>query len=428
MSLRRFRLATLAAASISLVLASCGGGGGSSDSDDGTSALGTQVDAFMTPYLAAKGITAATLTVMKDGAVLYEKAYGYSNLAGTVPLTADALMTGASIVKPVAAAAVQKLAAAGTLALTDKVFCPGVTTPSTANHCWVSGGWVVSSDSRIFDITIEHLISHRGGWDRAGTACYAYQSLSAYPDIQASLDDYGGPCDPQGHEFIVQLIEGIGSPPTLSEDIKFVMKGDLDFTPGTTPSTGDRYSNFGYMLLQHIIETASGVGFNAYVNSVVFTPLGVSSSDFKSGNSRLADADPREPNYVTSLIYPSIYAPGTTVPVRDGAINAGNHLADSTSIMTSRAMATFAGAFKIDTDSNSVDGPTNGVPLSGTTNYGYHYGALPGTATVVGQRTSGVSYAVLMNKNDTFEGPGPRDDYAGDVRVGLEAVLSSAGF
>lgn len=76
----------------------------------------------MRPYLSQNGITAATLTVMKDGVVLYEQAYGYKDQAGTVALTPSALMTGASIVKPVTAAIVQKLAAAGQLQLSDKAY------------------------------------------------------------------------------------------------------------------------------------------------------------------------------------------------------------------------------------------------------------------------------------------------------------------
>lgn len=412
-----------------VTVAGCGGSGGSGDdTSDPASPLAAKVDAFMVDYLAAQGITATTLTVMKDGEVLYEKAYGYHDAAATVPLEADALMTGASIVKPVTAAAVQKLASDGRLALDDKVFCSGSTTPSADHHCWIPSSWVASTDTRIFDITVAHLMSHQAGWNRAGTACYAYQQSPA--EIQAVLAAGRSPCDPIQHEFIVQLGLGLSAPPTLAQDVQFFLRGDLDYTPGEAPDSGvDRYSNMGYLLLGHIVEAASGSGYNDYVNGEILAPLGVAAADFQTAHSRLADADPREPNYLTTKQSYSVYEPGKLVSARDGVLVAANHQAAATTMMTSRAMASFAGAYRIGTDADGIDGVDNGKPLAtGETHTAYHRGDLPGTAAVLRQRVSGVSYAVLMNRNDRYEGDGTRVDYPADVMEGLDAVLSAAGY
>lgn len=426
----RFKRVGASALLAAALLSACGGGGSEpadTPADDGTSSLGAQVDAFMTPYLSANGITAATLTIMKDGVVLYEKAYGHKDAAGTTPLPADALLTGASIVKPVTAAAIQALAAAGSLALDDRVFCQGSTTPSAANHCWIDADWVASTDARIHDITIAHLLAHRAGWDRAGTGCHAYRLADAA--TQVKLASGGNPCDLLQQEPLIQAALGLSSPPTRADDIRFFMSADLDYTPGTAPAAGgDRYSNFGYLLLGWIVEQASGTDYNRYVNTTILGPLGVAASDFKTAQSLLADADPREPNYITSTTANSVFVPGTVVSARDGAINAANHLAEATTLMTSGAMARFAGAYRIDTDANGIDGVDNGLPLGGATHSGYHRGDLPGTAAVLSQRTSGVSYAVLMNKNDRYEGSGTRKDYPADVKAGLDGVLSSAGY
>lgn len=408
---------------LSSLLVACGGGSSSSPSPTATrSALAVAADVFMAPYLTSNGITAATLTIMKSGVVLYEKAYGYKDLAGTVPLSADALMTGASIVKPVTASAIQKLATATSLSLSDKVFCALGVVPSSANHCWISNTWVTSTDVRIQNITISHLLAHKGGWDRNLTNCYAYQ-ISPSP-TRTSLTNNGNPCDPMQHEAIVQAAGALTVPPTLEQDIRFFMNGNLDFVPGGTAS----YSNFGFMLLGLIVERASGVDFNTYVTANILSPLGVSSSDFKTNSSLLVNADPREPNYITTLTGPSVYAPGTTVSARNGMMNAANFLAAATTAMTSKAMATFAGSFKIDTDSNGTDGVNNGLPLNGTTNNGFHGGDLPGTAAMLRQLPSGVSYAVLMNKNDKFEGSGTRKDYPSEVKAGIDAAITSGGY
>jgi CubicO group peptidase (beta-lactamase class C family) len=205
------------------------------------------------------------------------------------------------------------------------------------------------------------------------------------------------------------------------------MNGGLDYTPGTTSTAGDRYSNFGYVLLGLIVERASGMGFNTYVNTEVLGPLGISSEDFKTSNSLLSQADPREPNYITNKTARSIYVPGTTVSARDGALNATTFQAAATSLTTSRAMAMFASHYKIDTDADSIDGPDNGRPLAGSTNDGLHYGDLPGTAAAVRQMRSGISYSVLMNKNGKFEGGCPRD-YPRDVSQGIDDAIVAAGY
>jgi len=389
-------------------------------------ALGQRIDDFMKPYLAANGISAATLTLIKDDKILYEAAYGYQDAARTIPLSPSALLTTASIVKPVTAAAAQHLIAQGKLRSSDRVFCgPGIA-PSAAAHCWIDSTWVSATDTRIQQITVAHLLSHSGGWDRAGTACAAYQA--ADNTTRAALVASGNPCDVLQHEFIVQAALGIATPPTQEQLIRFVMRGNLDFLPGTTPLSGDRYSNFGYLLLGLIVERASGLSYIDFVNQEILGPVGVPARDFKGARSLLSQADPREPNYISTKQYPSVFAPGTMVPARDGALNADNFFAAATVITTARAMARFAGYYRIDTDSRGIDGLDNGTPLAGRRQRGSHSGALPGTATMVTQLPSGVSFAVLLNKNDQFEGVGQRKDYASEVAAGIEAAARASGY
>jgi hypothetical protein len=90
-------------------------------------------------------------------------------------------------------------------------------------------------------------------------------------------------------------------------------------------------------------------------------------------------------------------------------------------------MATFAAHFVIDTDVNGIDGPENGRQLNGARRDGFHDGDLPGTATVVRQLGSGVSYAVLMNKNDKFEN-GCISNYPRTVRNAMDDAISAAGY
>lgn len=420
------KLVALIILHITLGLTACGGGGGGGNpADPRTAALASEVDAFIQPYLTANGITAATVAVMKDGQLLYEKGYGYQNLQATIPLRADALLSGASTVKPITAAAIRKLQIAGLLDVNDQVFCQ----PTTTSRCWVPATWITSTDALISTIRIVDLIAHKGGWDRAGDGCRAFNGPTAVNGgMQSSLLSSGLPCDPLQHDALVKGDLGLSSPATIEQTIRYVMASDLDYTPRTVPpSERDRYSNFGYMLLGYIIERASGQSYNSYVNSEILGPLGIAASDFKNGNSLLSQADPREPNYITNRQTPNVFGAGL-VNARDGGVNAINWVATATSLMTARALARFASAFKIDTDANGIDGTSNGQPLLDATNNGFHGGDLPGSAALVRQLTSGISYAVLLNKNDKFEGAGTRVDYPMDMKTGLDQAVTRAGY
>jgi len=386
----------LACALISL-LAACGGGGGSSTKSAPppvSTDIHTAVDQIMNATLASTGATAATITIIKNGNVIHDQGYGHLDAAGTIALPASALMTTASIVKPVTAAAVQKLALTGKLALGDHVFCTGSNAP-----CWLPANLLSSnSDARAGDITVQELISHEGGWD-----------ISLHGNV-----------DFDKQESVVQSALGLTTPPARDDDIRYWMAArQLDFAPGTKVA----YSNFGYLLLGRVVELASGTSYLQYVQSQVLGPLGVASTDFAGAASLLANRDPREPNYVTSLTGPSVFVPGTTVIVTNGAINAPNWVAASTAITTSKAMATFAGSYLIQTN-NGVDMDQDGQPLNGKTNNGYHYGNYPGTTSIVRQLPSGVSYAVLMNKSNEAAGqPGYQQALMGS----LDSAIAAAG-
>lgn len=417
-------LKTFFLCTITFVLTACGGGGGST-ADPRVAVLASEVDTFIRPYLAANGITAATVAVMKDGQILYERGYGYQNIQATVPLLADALMSGASTVKPITAAAIKNLQSAGLLDLNDPVFCQA----NTTSRCWVPAAWVTSTDVGISTIRIVDLIAHKGGWDRAGEGCRAFNGPTAVNGgMQGALLSTLLPCDPLQHDALVRGDLGLSRPATVEETIRYFMAADLDYQPrNIPPSERDRYSNFGYLLLGFIIERASGLTYNNYVNSQILGPLGIPASDFKNGNSLLSEADPREPNYITNKQIPNVFGAGL-VNARNGGVNAINWVAAATSLMTARALARFASVFKIDTDADGVDGPTNGQPLAGASNDGFHGGDLPGSAALVRQLRSGVTYAVMMNKNDKFEGSGPRVDYPMDMKAGLDRAVVRAGY
>ncbi|MDM5179503.1 serine hydrolase [Massilia sp. DJPM01] len=387
------------------VLAGCGGGsGGDVASNAGTSLgcvaqrpgasaaellacsadLNGKIDAVMTPFMAANGITAATVAVAKEGVMLAERGYGHRDSARRIPLPADAMFITASIVKPVTAAAIQKLARERKLALTDHVFCTGLNAP-----CWLARELQPAlPDARVGAITIAQLLEHQGGWDA----------------------DISG--DPMQSEFDIQQSLGLSVPPQQDDIIRFVMRQQLDFVPGSTTA----YSNFGYLVLGQIIEKASGSSYLTYVQENIMGPLGIPKADFEVMRSLMRDRHPREPHYITTLMAPSVFVPGTTVLALDGAVRAENWAPAGQIISTAKAMTLFAAHYRI----------PDGVPLAGAKNNSGFSGADPGVATVLRQLPSGISYAVMMNKLDE-NNPSGDASYQLQILHRIEAVLKDAG-
>ncbi|CUI03824.1 serine hydrolase domain-containing protein [Massilia antarctica] len=346
--------------------------------------LNGKIDAVMTPFMAANGITAATVAVAKDGVMLAERGYGHRDSARQIPLPADAMFITASIVKPVTAASIQTLARERKLALTDHVFCTGLNAP-----CWLAPELQPAApDVRIGAITIAQLLEHQGGWDA----------------------DISG--DPMVSEYEIQQALGLSAPPQQDDIIRFVLRRPLDFAPGTKTA----YANFGYLLLGQIIEKASGLGYVQYVQENIMRPIGIPKTDFEGMRSLLVNRHPRGPDYITTVTAPSVFVPGATVLAFDGAVRIENWVAAGATVTTAKAMTLFAAHYRI----------PDGVPLAGATNNAGFSGADPGVATVLRQLPSGVSYAVMMNKLDESN-PSGGASYQVRIVERIEAALKDAG-
>jgi len=362
-----------------LVLAACGGGSGPATTvPPSQPSLGGAVDAIIQPYMTGAGVSAAVISIQKDGAPLYEHAYGYQDAAHTVPLTATALFRVASVVKPVTAAAIQTLATQGKLALSDHVICSGANAP-----CWLPATLLPpGADARVRDITLGQLIAHQGGWDR---------TLSGDPDTM---------------EPAIRDALGKTSPPTRDELIRYVLARPLDFTPGSRSA----YSNFGYLLLGQVIERASGSDYVSFAQRTLLAPLGIAAADFQQARTQPTDRNPREPVYLSTLMAPSVYTPGKLALAMDEGAESLNWTAAAGIITTAPAMARFAAAYSL----------PDGAALAGGHHDGVKNGDVPGTTSVVRQLPSGVSYALYMNATAGF------DDEQGPFLKQIDAAIAAS--
>ena len=97
---------------------------------------------------------------------------GYANVEGAQVVQLDSLFRIAIISKPFTAAAILKLIEQGKLTLSTAAF-------SVLNDLAPPVG--ANVDSRIYQITIQNLLEHKGGWDRsiAGDPPFIYVDSAA---------------------------------------------------------------------------------------------------------------------------------------------------------------------------------------------------------------------------------------------------------
>lgn len=177
--------------------------------------LAKSVDLYMqraVPF----GFSGAIL-VAKNGHVLLNKGYGYSNRANNKKNTASSVFSTGSVTKQFTAAGIMKLEMQGKLKTEDKL------------SKYFSN---IPADKK--EIKIHNLLTHTSGFP-----------------IAFSNDDF----------------ERLSEKQYLDK----TMNSDLAFTPGE----GFKYSNIGYVLLALIIEKQSGLSYEEFLNTYLFKPSGM---------------------------------------------------------------------------------------------------------------------------------------------------------
>jgi CubicO group peptidase (beta-lactamase class C family) len=186
------------------------------------------LDRKLTDKIAAtlkeSGAPSVSVALVKDGKLVFAKAFGKASLAPERPATTETRYAVGSISKQFTAAAILLAQEQGQLSLEDKVakYFPDLT--------------------RAGDITIRQLLTHTSGYE-----------------------DYA----PQDY-----IIPDWTHPTTTQTILERWAKKPLNFEPGTKY----QYSNTGYVLAAAIFEKASGQPLVPFLRSRIFQPLGMQSA------------------------------------------------------------------------------------------------------------------------------------------------------
>jgi CubicO group peptidase (beta-lactamase class C family) len=202
---------------------------GAADIDE--RALAGWMDSWFARQLAdpQTGAPGAVVAVVEGGRILLVRGYGYANLERRIPVTSSTVVRVGSLSKPVTATAVMQLVEAGGI------------DPRRPVSDYVRDLQLPTRFGR--PVTVLDLVTHTAGFD-ARLEGTAVPSDAEIPPLGQYLRDH--------------------LPPQVRRSAEVLA-----------------YSNHGYALLGHLVETVSGVPFESYVASHVFQPLGMTSSSFR---------------------------------------------------------------------------------------------------------------------------------------------------
>jgi len=193
----------------------------------------SRMDEVLKYYVGEKLFMGSVLVVKDDKPVL-DKAYGFANLEWNIPNSPETKFRLGSLTKQFTAAAILLLEERGKLKLDDPI-----------------GKYVADAPTTWDKVTIFDLLTHTAGVPN-------YTSFDSFKAVMRQAMTPG------------ELIATFRDKP-------------LDFAPGTKWD----YSNSNYILLGAVIEKASGVSYAQFLQSNLFTPLGMNNTGYDSASAIL---------------------------------------------------------------------------------------------------------------------------------------------
>lgn len=195
-----------------------------------------KMDKKILNYMKKWDIRGASLAIMRNDSLVYAKGYGWADKEEEIAMEPGHIMRVASVSKLITAVGIMVLEDQGKLKITDKIFGED----GILNEPFFTE--LTKCDKRYRNMTVEHVLRHRGGFIR--------DPLFSSIDVQHQLR--------------------LDHPPTKDDHFGLVLSRRLKAAPGEYTE----YSNFGYMLLSEIIEVVSGRSYEEFIKEEVLEPAG----------------------------------------------------------------------------------------------------------------------------------------------------------
>ena len=341
-------------------------------------------DVAMTNLLNNHDIPGGQLAITYQGRLVYSRGFGNAESATNTPVCPNSIFRIASLSKQITAITIMHLYEQGRVGLNDTVFGP--------NGILNDPIYQTIVDPRVYNITVKHLLSHQGGWDRAISG------------------------DPGQITYEIAVAMSVPPPANTQTVIQYVLSEQmLDFTPGTSA----KYSNLGFNILGKVIEKITNQNYETYVRDTILAPLGI--TDMHSGRSLLIDRFPNEVHYydypgaplVSSVFDNTIMVPmqyGGSAGHMEARAAAGGWVASAQDlckllcavdkfptrpdILLPATITTMSTPYSYYINGDRY---AHGWWINTTANNWFHSGLLNGTMTFQCRRNDGINYALLVN-------------------------------
>ena len=330
----------------------------------------TVFDPLVSQFMEQHDITAGAIGFSQDGEIGYEQVFGWMDQERSIPVPDDVMMRIMSVSKPFTAAAIHELERSGQLELDRFAFDLGQPDGGVLQL----DPFPSLGDPRMAEITVRHLLLHRAGWDR-NIARTSWQNGLKIAEAMS-----------------------VPSPPGPRNTLRYILGQPLVFDPGSRRA----YSNEGYLVLQTIIEEASGQDYMDYLFRHVLAPLGIHSDNVIRAGTLPGDRSPREPWYDATnspSLGRNVFDPsGPLVHWPDGRWDVGGSVGVGGLVATPRAILTFLDAYVVAGDDIGMRRRRVEEPDTWRLS---HTGGSTGSSALARQRGDGIDFVVLFNRRDS---------------------------
>lgn len=299
------------------------------------------MDEAIRKFMVEKGIGAVTVAVSKDGKILHDRALGWADADLKIPLQLGVRMRVASMTNPVVQAALKTLITEGKIKADDGVFALlNLSQYPEAKGC----------DERWQRVTLQHLLDHKGGWDRDQSGDFTFK------------DDIAETFKVKNDAMVPEHV------------VRYGLLQNFDFEPGERYA----YCNYGYILLVRVIEKVSGQTFFDYLGETVCKEAGITSFSLSR-----SDARDRQPGEIWYSYHPEYPRKTVPLPFRTEARDGAGVLA-----CTAADYCRFLEHYSV----------LGNLRRPGGKYRGSFNGSHPGVTAICAQREDGINYAVICNR------------------------------
>jgi len=214
-----------------------------------------RIDTMLLQAIQDKWIDGAVGFIARDGKIIYNRAFGESDIENRVPMQTDNIFRIASQTKAIASIGLMMLFEEGKFLLDDPVskYIPEFASPRVLDKFnEMDTTYTTVPANR--EITIRDLLTHTSGIDYAGIGSPTMRAVYAKAGFTGGF----------GNDKV-----------TIGDDIKILGKLPLVHQPGERFTYGLNVDVIGYL-----IEILSGEKLDQYLKSRIFDPLGMKDTWF----------------------------------------------------------------------------------------------------------------------------------------------------